>query len=121
MKKFISLLFWVYVITMTRITYADNILWELNQNLRDGRVDMDTIPNVIVSIINTLLAIAGTVAIFGLIYNAVQMQLKSGITGDSSGVDAAKKGMIASLIGFVIAILAWFLVTRAVDIMSSIR
>ena len=52
---------------------------------------MNTIPIVIVNIISTLLAIAGTVAIFSLIYHAVQMQINSGITGDSSGVDKAKK------------------------------
>jgi hypothetical protein len=52
---------------------------------------MNTIPTVILSIIKTLLGIAGTVAIFSLIYHAVQMQLNSGITGDSSGVDKAKK------------------------------
>lgn len=89
--------------------------------LRQGDVDMNTIPKVIVSIIETLLGVAGTVAIFGLIYNAIKMQLKSGITGDSSGVDSAKKGMIASLVGFVLAILAWFLVTRLVELLGAIR
>ena len=81
---------------------------------------MNTIPQVIVSVIQTLLAIAGTVAIFSLIYHAVQMQINSGITGDSSGVDKAKKGMTGALIGFVIAIAAWFLVTRAVDLLSAV-
>ena len=83
-------------------------------------MDMNTIPQVIVSIIQTLLGIAGTVAIFSLIYHAVQMQINSGITGDSSGVDKAKKGMTGALIGFVIAIAAWFLVTRAVDLLSAV-
>lgn len=100
---------------------ADNILGQDSADLRSGNVDMNTIPNIIVSIIKTLLSIAGTVAIFSLIYHAVQMQLKSGITGDSSGVDSAKKWMINSLIGFVIAILAWFLVTRAVELLGAIR
>lgn len=59
--------------------------------LRAGNVDMDTIAVVIVSVIETLLGVAGTVAIFSLIYHAVQMQINSGITGDSSGVDKAKK------------------------------
>jgi hypothetical protein len=52
---------------------------------------MNTIPTVIISMITIFLGIAGTVAIFSLIYHAVQMQINSGITGDSSGVDKAKK------------------------------
>lgn len=45
---------------------------------------MQTIVEVILNIIGFLLGIAGTVAIFSLIYHAVKMQLSSGITGDSS-------------------------------------
>jgi hypothetical protein len=99
-------------------TDGENILGIDNQSLRAGNVDMSTIPTIIVNVINVLLGIAGTVAIFSLIYHAVQMQINSGITGDSSWVDKAKKWMIGALIGFVIAILAWFLVTRAVDLLS---
>lgn len=45
---------------------------------------MNTIPNVIVSVITFLLAIAGSVSVAALIYHAVKMQLASGLTGDSS-------------------------------------
>jgi hypothetical protein len=45
---------------------------------------MDSIPAVIISVINVLLGVAGTVAVVALIYYAVQMQINSGITGDSS-------------------------------------
>jgi hypothetical protein len=99
---------------------CNNILWVSSGMLRNGEVDMDTIPLVIVKIIETLLAIAGTVAIFSLIYHSVQMQINSGITGDSSGVDKAKKWMIGALIGFVIAISAWFLVTQAVSLLGAV-
>ena len=54
-------------------------------------MDQDTLPLAVVAIIKMLLEIAGTVAIFSLIYHAVKMQINSGITGDSSGVDKAKK------------------------------
>ncbi len=77
---------------------TNNVLGQSTADLRSGNVDMNTIPKVIVSVINVLLGIAGTVAIFSLIYHAVQMQINSGITGDSSGVDKAKKGMIGALI-----------------------
>ncbi len=101
-------------------TSTNNILGLQNNDLRNGNVDMNTIPYVIVSIISTLLGIAGTVAIFSLIYHAVQMQINSGITGDSSWVDKAKKWMIGALIGFVIAISAWFLVTNAVALLGAV-
>lgn len=101
-------------------TAKDNILWIEEWKLRNWDVDMNTIPIVIVNIISTLLAIAGTVAIFSLIYHAVQMQINSGITGDSSGVDKAKKWMIWALVGFVIAISAWFLVTQAVSLLGNV-
>ena len=99
---------------------TDNILGVENEDLRAGNVSMDTIPQVIVYVIEFLIGIAGTVAIVALIYNAVQMQLHSGIMGDTSGVDKAKKWMIGSLIGFLVAILAWFLVTRFVEVLSNI-
>ncbi|MBC7498777.1 hypothetical protein H7170_03990 [Candidatus Gracilibacteria bacterium] len=128
MRKLLLLLVLFFVtMTLSVEIYADESAGILGTNnsltesdLRSGNVDMNTIPQIIVSVIQTLLAIAGTVAIFSLIYNAVQMQLNSGITGDSSGVDKAKKGMQGALIGFVIAIAAWFLVTRAVDLLSAV-
>jgi uncharacterized membrane protein len=81
---------------------------------------MDSISQVIVNVINVLLGVAGTVAVVALIYYAVQMQLASGITGDSSKVDNAKKGMIGALIGFVIAILAWFIVIQFIKTLSQL-
>lgn len=45
---------------------------------------MEDIPLIIVSVIEYLIAIAGTISIVALIYHAIQMQLNSGITGDSS-------------------------------------
>jgi Type IV secretion system pilin len=81
---------------------------------------MEDIPRIIVSIIQFLIGIAGTMSIVALIYNSVQMQLHSGITGDSTGVENAKKWMYGALLGFVLAILAWFLVTRFVEILTTV-
>lgn len=61
-----------------------NILGIDVTKLREGNVDMNTIPVALAGIIEWLLAIAGTVSVVALIYHAVQMQLNSGITGDSS-------------------------------------
>lgn len=99
---------------------STNILWIDDSRLRSGDLSMEDIPLIIVSVIEYLIAIAGTISIVALIYHAIQMQLNSGITGDSSWVDKAKKWMIGSLIGFVVAMLAWFIVARFVEVLSSI-
>lgn len=104
----------------SELVTGENILWLEDTDIRNGNVDMNTIPNVIVSIITFLLAIAGSVSVAALIYHAVKMQLASGLTGDSSWVDKAKAGMKWAIIGFIISVMAWFLVTRAVEILSSI-
>lgn len=80
---------------------------------------MQSIPIFIAGIINVVIAVAGTISIFMLIYFAVKMQLASGITGDASGADSAKKGMIASLVGFLIAVSAWFIMARVIDFLSA--
>lgn len=97
-----------------------NILWLSDDEIRRWEVDLDTIPQVIVNIINYLLWIAGTVSIVALIYHAVQMQLHSGITGDSSWVDKAKAGMKWAILGFILAVLAWFIVARVIDVLSTL-
>jgi Type IV secretion system pilin len=103
---------------------SSNILNQGNeitdQDLRTGNVSMDTIPKIIISVINVLLGVAGTVAVVALIYYAVQMQINSGITGDSSKLSDATKWMRWALIWFVVAILAWFIVIRFVEILSSV-
>lgn len=81
---------------------------------------MDTIPLVLSTIINTIIYLSGTISAFMLIYFAVKMQLASGITGDSSGVDSAKKGMIAAGVGFAISISAWFLMARIMEILVNV-
>lgn len=98
------------------LNYGNNIT---DTDLREWNVSMDTIPLVLVSIINVLLWVAGTISIVALIYYAVQMQINSGITGDSSWVDNAKRWMKWAILGFIVAILAWFIVIRFVEILSS--
>lgn len=48
------------------------------------------------------------------------MQLASGITGDSSHVDHAKDGIKGSIIGFVLSMSAWFIMTKFVEILSNV-
>ena len=74
---------------------------------------------MIVSAIEFLLAVAGSISVVALIYHAVRMQLASGITGDSSGVDKAKKWIYGAMLGFVLSMSGWFLMTKFVALLSS--
>lgn len=98
---------------------SSNILGLQDADLKSGNVNLDSIPIIIASLIRFGTAIAGTISILMLIYFAVQMQLKSGITGDTTGVEQAKKGMFASAIGFMISISAWFIMARVIDLLST--
>lgn len=103
------------------MSWESHILWEKNlsyNDLRSGNITMDTIPQVIVSVIELLMGVAGTISIFMLIYFSVQMQLNSGITGDASKVDNAKKWMKWAIIGFIISISAWFLMTKFIELLQ---
>ncbi|PID83798.1 hypothetical protein CSB09_04245 [Candidatus Gracilibacteria bacterium] len=102
------------------ISDTENIIGISNSRLKRGDVSFEDIPIVIATLIQVGIGIAGTVSIVMLIYFAVQMQLKSGITGDTTGVDKAKKGMFGSVIGFVLAISAWFIMARVIDLLGAV-
>jgi hypothetical protein len=91
-----------------------------NEKFKSGDLTLNDIPLFISGIIQFILGIAGTLSIVALIYHAVHMQIYSGITWDSSKVETAKKWMYGALMGFVVTILAWFIVTRVIEILISI-
>lgn len=98
---------------------SSNITGISDEKLRNGDVRMSDIPIAIASITQIIIGLAGTISILMLIYFAVKMQLASGFTGDVSGADSAKKWMFAALIGFVVAVSAWFIMARVIDILSA--
>ena len=105
--------------TANAINNAQESILGINDgDLRAGNVNIDSVPVVIATLTEVIITAAGTISIFMLIFYEVQMQLNSGITGDTTGVDKAKKGMIASGIGFVISISAWFVVARIIDLLN---
>lgn len=124
-----SLLILFFAVAFVQQTYAavdgatdaGIYIWATSStyDIRNGNFTMDSIPQLITGIIEILLGIAGTISIVALIYHAVQMQLASGITGDSTWVDKAKAGMKWSLLGFALALSAWFLITKFVELLSS--
>lgn len=126
MKKYFFIIFAIFS-TFTEKAFADtvtetgsSILGLSDARLREGNVSIDDIPVVIANITNTIIILSGTISAFMLIYFAFRMQLASGITGDSSGVESARKGMIASGVGFIISISAWFIMGRVIDILTAV-
>lgn len=101
--------------TQSTAQTATSILGISDKDLRSGNVNMDSIPEVLRVVIEFIIGISGTISVFMLIFFAVKMQLNSGITGDASGVENARKGMIAALIGFLISVSAWFVMARVID------
>jgi hypothetical protein len=121
MKKFLYLF-----IAWSTPVFADDdagILWVNNDitkdRLRNGDITMKDIPIMIASVIEMLLLLAGTISVVALIYHAIRMQLASGITGDASWVDKAKSGMKWALLGFVLSMSAWFLMSKFVAIIAA--
>ena len=121
MKKITRLLFLTIFLTFAVSIFAadESILGIAFDKLRTGNITMNDIPIMILSVINFLLALAWSISVVALIYHAVKMQLSSGITGDSSGVDKAKKWMKWALLGFVLSMSAWFLMTKFIELLSS--
>lgn len=96
-----------------------NILGIDSERLRNGDIGLRDIPIMIVNIIEWLLMLVGAICVVALIYHAVRMQFYSGITGDTTWVDKAKKWMKGAVLGFILAMSAWFLMTKLVSILAS--
>lgn len=125
MKKYFFIIFAIFS-AFTQKAFADtstgttSVLGISDERLRTGNVSIDDVPVVIANLTNTIIILSGTISAFMLIYFAFRMQLASGITGDSSGVESARKGMIASGVGFIISISAWFIMGRVIDILTAV-
>ncbi len=76
------------------------------ENLRSGNITTDDIPKVIVSLINIVLAIAGTVSLVMIIYGAFQMVMGS----YEQNVKEGKQTITYALIGLVISASSWFII-----------
>jgi hypothetical protein len=100
---------------------VDNILddgsWNFQEKVRAGNFTFDDFPKIIVNMIEFLLGIAGTISVVMIVYGALQMQLNSGILGKSD--DKWRKIIIWWIVGFVIAISSWFIMTKFIEILSN--
>ncbi|RLC37275.1 hypothetical protein DRH29_02530 [candidate division Kazan bacterium] len=69
--------------------------------------------NILYGIANWLLVIAGALAIIYLIWAGIQY-----ITGVGGGADAAKKQIINAVIGIIIIVLAYAIVTAVISLVG---
>jgi len=69
--------------------------------------------NVLQEIANWLLVIAGALAVIYLIWAGIQY-----ITGAGGGADAAKKQIINAVIGIIIIVLAYAMVTAVISLVG---
>ncbi len=87
------------------------------KKLREWNVWLDDIPKIIVNLIEFLLGIAGAISVVVIIYGALQMQLNSGIMGKSD--DKWRKIIMGGIVGFILSISSWFIITKFVEIISN--
>jgi lysylphosphatidylglycerol synthetase-like protein (DUF2156 family) len=82
----------------------------LFSQLLDGSKDSFPRPDISTSpetIINTLLAIFGAIAVLIVVYSGIQMIVSS---GNSDKVATARKSIIAAIAGLVVISLSWVIV-----------
>ncbi len=84
--------------------------------LKAWDVGLDDIPKIIVNLVEFLLGIAGAISVVVIIYWALQMQLNSGIMGKSD--DKWRKIIMGGIVGFILSISSWFIITKFVEIIS---
>lgn len=85
---------------------ADTYLGISKENLRSGNITTDDIPRVIVSLINIVLALAGTISLIMIIYGAFQMVMGS----YEQNVKQGKQTITYALVGLVISASSWFII-----------
>ena len=78
-----------------------------------GSLDANNLGSVISSVVTILLIAAALIALFFLIWGGIRW-ITSG--GDKGKVDEARKTIIASIIGLVVALLAFFIITIVLGI-----
>lgn len=93
--------------------WDSGIFWDSvsAQDLREWNVNLDTIPNMIVSATNFLMWIAGTIAVIFVILWAYQLLFGS-LQQDKT---KWRNTILMALGGFAIASLAWFIVKLIID------
>ena len=93
--------------------WDSGIFWDSisAQDLREWNVNLETIPNMIVSATNFLMWIAGTIAVIFVIIWAYQLLFGS-LQQDKT---KWRNTILMALGGFAIASLAWFIVKLIID------
>lgn len=95
----------IYGVSITQ-TQAQNLLWIPNDRLREGDVRLDDIPNVIKSLIDFAMGIAGTIAIIFIIIWAYRILFGSLEQDKTKG----RETITVAIVWFILASLAWVIV-----------
>lgn len=95
---------------ITRIAFADVEVNPCPTDQFSGLCDLDAnnIGSIVSRIVTVLLIAAAVISLFFLIWGGIRW-ITSG--GDKSKVDSARQTIIASIIGLIIALLAFFIIT----------
>lgn len=80
-----------------------------------GGTEGDSLPNIVGTVINTMLFIVGVLAVAMIIYSGIRYITAH---GDKGQVESAKNTLIYSIVGLIIAIVAYAIVNWVIDLFS---
>lgn len=106
MKKIFYILLSYSLLSQRSFAADDNILWIDNDDLRNGNVGLEDIPNAIRSLIDFFMGIAGTIAVIFIIIWAYKILFWSLQQDKTKGRDT----IIMALSGFALAALSWMII-----------
>ena len=111
MKKiFIAIFTYIYTIHAS-FAANDNVLWLSNNQIRNGDIHIDDIPNILKSAIDFFMGIAGTIAVIFVIVGAYKILFGSLQQDKTKWRDT----IIAALWGFALASLSWLIIRFIID------
>lgn len=81
-----------------------------------GGSDSDSLPDIVGTVVSTMLFIVGVLAVIMIIYSGIRYITAH---GDKGQVESAKNTLIYSIVGLVVAIVAYAIVNWVLDIFDS--
>lgn len=106
LAAFISIILEFYFLPFIPTVYAQNLCPQGYENL--CKIDIGNKPNIFGTVIQIILVFAVVLSVAFLIWGGIKW-ISSG--GDKGKIDQARSAIIASIIGLVISLLAWFIIS----------
>ena len=112
MKQKLSFILFTIFFILPGQLFADGWVTGLDEtDLRNGNINIDDIPKVIMSAINFFMSFAGWIAVIMIIIGAYQILFGSLSSDKSKG----KRTIYLALSGFALASLSWLIVKFIID------